>query len=72
MRKLNIDTAAIEAARREFESSPAHRAYLAKIMQSLREGIPVGRAYDSYIAEAAAANRAARVAIGNAHGVFLN
>lgn len=72
MRKLITESAIFEAARAEFDAHPARRAYLAKIMQALNEGVPAGQAYDAYIAESAAANRAARVAIGAAHGVFLN
>ena len=58
-------------ARLEFDSHPARIAYNKKIMQSLNEGIPAGRAYYDYVAAAASSERAARIAINAKYDVFL-
>lgn len=66
----DYDTKCAEA-RAEFDQHPARIDYLKRIMQSLNEGTPAGQAYYAYIAEAAAAERAARVSINQKYGVFL-
>lgn len=58
-------------ARAEFEKHPARVNYLKRVMQSLNEGVPAGRAYYDYIADAAAEERAARVSINQKYCVFL-